>query len=101
MDVLKENARYVSAQLHVCEVPKALDAQVDEAAGHGLRHMLGHREDSHVGAVLRYILLQLVHRANGDIVNGGADEVGEISKAVSTWKPTFSKSKFCKSAWPR
>ena len=36
VNILKEYVRHISAQLHIGEVPEALDAQIDQTAGHGL-----------------------------------------------------------------
>ena len=36
VNILEEYVRHISAQLHIGEVPEALDAQIDQTAGHGL-----------------------------------------------------------------
>ena len=76
MNILEENIGLIRAQLHIGEVPKALDTQVDKAAGHGLSHMLGNGKHRHIGPIVGNILLQLVHGADGDSMDAGADEVG-------------------------
>ena len=76
MNILEENIGLIRAQLHIGEVPKALDTQVDKAAGHGLGHMLGNGKHRHIGPIVGNILLQLVHGADGDSMDAGADEVG-------------------------
>lgn len=73
MDVFKFHIYRAAGKLHVGEVPESTDAQFDKTVGCILGHGLRDRQDDHVHSVLPDETVQIVHRVDGDAVDGGAD----------------------------
>ena len=76
VDVFEKDVRHRGRELHVREVPEPADAQLDEPVGQRLRNVLRHGEHGDVGVIFVDIVLQLIHRADGDVVDFGADKGG-------------------------
>ena len=73
VNVLIEN---VARQLDIGKVPDALYAEGDEPVGDLLRDRLGDGQDRDGGVVGGKIVIQLVHAAHRNAVDGGADDGG-------------------------
>ena len=76
VDVLDLDVGAGGAELHIGEVPEALDAEIDEAVGGILGGVLGDGQDHHVHRVFPDEGLQLAGGVDGDAVDAGAHQLG-------------------------
>ena len=91
VDVLKFHIRGGGGQLHIGEVPKAPDTQVDEPVGSVLGYRLGDGQDHHIHAVLPDEAVQIAHGVDGHAIDGSADNSGGDIKSGVHGKASVGK----------